>query len=543
MKHRVYMRDWYFNAGIIGFLIALADGKSLNDIENIVEIKDNYIEFDDNVFDGFEEKYTKNVFLNIFDISYYKSKLVSFLKQLTEQEKLKINDIKKELEKTEMKNFLDVMGFSYDLTDKEKLSSSLEKIISIISVYTNEKALEIILSKDKGKDFIENYLNLKTEGIFAYKKILEFIKSIKEYNYNTKLKKNNDKCIFCQNDYRKSSEDLSNAISNIIGFNARNSNWVWGYKSSNIKLCSLCAFIYCCAFISFTFVNKRIGEGKEVRYINYLYFLNYNSSIKENFNKIIAFKILLQKDNDKPFMAMIKESIQIIKKEQVKNIKQNISFTEIIESSLIKPNSSGIKTYNVFNYNIAHNTAEFLNSKFDKNEIPKGFYRTKDKHYNIDEELLLSVINNRLGYIDANNYLSIYVSKSVKEKDKSFSPYKITTFILDYINNFRRNMEGMENKTVAKGFTNGRNLRDRIIGEKKENQINGIVYGFLNDLRISDREKFLDKYIRLSMSYDMKLSFGKDEMEDIDNFLQFGYSFVNGLLYKEYEKPEEKESK
>jgi hypothetical protein len=45
------------------------------------------------------------------------------------------------------------------------------------------------------------------------------------------------------------------------------------------------------------------------------------------------------------------------------------------------------------------------------------------------------------------------------------------------------------------------------------------------------------------MSYDMKLSFGKDEMEDIDNFLQFGYSFVNGLLYKEYEKPEEKESK
>ena len=41
MKHRVYMRDWFFNAGIIGFLRVVSDGKHIEDISGL-NIGENY---------------------------------------------------------------------------------------------------------------------------------------------------------------------------------------------------------------------------------------------------------------------------------------------------------------------------------------------------------------------------------------------------------------------------------------------------------------------------------------------------------------------
>lgn len=90
----------------------------------------------------------------------------------------------------------------------------------------------------------------------------------------------------------------------------------------------------------------------------------------------------------------------------------------------------------------------------------------------------------------------------------------------------------MENIS-KKAYWNGEALRIKI-GKENEKKINGIAYRLLNALKIADREKFLDIYIRLMMSYDMELSFGSNkEMTDNDGFLQFGYSFLNGLLSKD----------
>lgn len=57
MKHKIYLRDWYFNAGIIGFLTIAADGKGLDGISSLAVGK-NYIEFDNDIFDGFEDSVT-----------------------------------------------------------------------------------------------------------------------------------------------------------------------------------------------------------------------------------------------------------------------------------------------------------------------------------------------------------------------------------------------------------------------------------------------------------------------------------------------------
>ena len=95
-----------------------------------------------------------------------------------------------------------------------------------------------------------------------------------------------------------------------------------------------------------------------------------------------------------------------------------------------------------------------------------------------------------------------------------------------------------ENKgIVKKAFRNGIELKSKLLAKKwKDNQINGMIYQLLNDLKIADREKFIDKYMRLVMSHGLPSIFGEAEMLDKDAFLQFGYSFINGIMSTPKEK-------
>ena len=98
-------------------------------------------------------------------------------------------------------------------------------------------------------------------------------------------------------------------------------------------------------------------------------------------------------------------------------------------------------------------------------------------------------------------------------------------------------------RVINKAYANGRELATVLKNNKRENQIDGIVYGLLNDLKIFDKEKFLDKYIRLMMSHGMELKFGSNnEMADTDSFLQFGYSFINGLLFNHGKKVDKEDN-
>jgi len=67
MKHKLYLRDWYFNAGIIGFLTIAADGKEIYSLPSLT-VGENYIEFDNEIFDSFEDKFIKYGFLKFFNI-------------------------------------------------------------------------------------------------------------------------------------------------------------------------------------------------------------------------------------------------------------------------------------------------------------------------------------------------------------------------------------------------------------------------------------------------------------------------------------------
>jgi CRISPR-associated protein Cst1 len=540
-KHRVYMRDWYFNAGIVGFLITVCDGRPLEQIEKegLITVGENYVEIDDlSLLDGFYEKFKKRAFLNLFSIDYFISKISGTIKKLeeeSEKKKPKIKTIIKDnLKKTEMENFFKLMDYEYDDSDEEKLKESLEQILENVRSFNKENTYHKILSRNGGEDYIEDVLSIKTKGILSFKNIESYTKSIQKEK--PKKLANKDICISCQNAGKKAENYFTNAVSNVIGFNTDNTNWIWGYKTANMKLCNLCTLIYSCAFVSFAYLNKKVGKD----YLNFFYFINYNTSLKSLYKQVLSFRYELSIKSDgesskRPFFAMIKQTVNIIKQEQSKQVKDNVNFIEVMENPIISGQSS--KGYNVYNYNIDYDLATFLDKKLDR--LPGGFYINNKAYFNIEDELLSGTLMKRLSFNDINRYLSISISKMFKKK---FSTISITKYIFDFIEHLKGGvMKDNKEKIYKRGFRNGKELRMSLLKKKTEKQIDGIAYRILNDLKIADRDKFLDKYTRLMMGNDLFLSFGRDEMNDTDSFLHFGYSFVNGLLSREKEETTDKE--
>ncbi|OQB73542.1 MAG: CRISPR-associated protein (Cas_CXXC_CXXC) [candidate division TA06 bacterium ADurb.Bin131] len=521
-KNRVYLKDWYFNAGIIGFLTIVADNREIDSIPSLIVDK-NYIEFDNTVLDGFEEKFIKKGFLKFFDVQTYVNRLQKIHDDLkkTRTEPDSITKKIKEIEKNPYKDFLKLLNISItEYQDIDKFLGNLENVKKTIESLSKEQVYNKLNSTTDGRIFLNEFVNLKLKGICSSKSIPDYITQIK--TATSKKPKNNDLCLFCQE--RKASKEFSNAISNIIGFNTDNSNWIWGYKTSKLKVCPMCALIYNCAFASFAYTLRKVGEN----YLNYFYFPNENTNLIVLFEIVTRFNLELEniKDNTTPLYIMIKQVVSRIMARQLNSINENLNFIEIVDNPILAGQSS--KGYNVYNYNIDTDIAEFLDSQFKSDGVPKGFYKLKDTYYKVDEELLKLTIQRLIDYSILHRYFAYALNPD--RYTTGYSLNKIVRFVFGYIKKMRGDTMEKSEKIIDKGFKSGVSVRDELIKKDKENQINGLVYGFLNDLKIADREKFLDKYIRVVMSHNLPNLFGKEEMLDKDCFLQFGYSFVNGLM-------------
>ncbi|MBF0121196.1 MAG: type I-B CRISPR-associated protein Cas8b1/Cst1 [Desulfobacterales bacterium] len=524
MIHRVYTRDWYFNAGIIGFLKVIVDDKKFEDIKGL-KIGENFIEFENSVLDDFEEKFVKQAFLKFFKKNIYLTRLEKNLKEIEKKKKIKLDSEIEKIEKSPYENFLKLLDVPIDDSqNKKELVSKLEKSIESLKKSTDLKIFNILDSKEDGKKSISNFVKIKLKGICS-PNIEKYIEDISIIDDKKKLK-SHEICLSCQT--RKATKNFNNAISNIIGFNKDNSNWSWGYKSDHIKICPVCCLIYNCAFISFVYILRKVEQN----WLNYFYLMNYNANLKEFYQKVEEFELELNQNSDKAFYVIIREMTKLINLKHVDNIRNNINFIEIVDNPILKGQST--KGYNVYNYNLDKDIATFLYPFFFEKKFPIGFYKIKDTYYPVDEELLKLAIQRQIDYQLVYKFINMTISKSIETK---YNLQKIVFFIFEYI----QKMKGkkMDNKTASKkGFKSGIDLRNKLFSAKKENQIDGLIYGFLNDLKLGDREKFLDKYIRTIMSHRLPSLFAQSEMLDTDSFFQFGYSFVNGLLYIDRDKEE-----
>ncbi|AHF97785.1 hypothetical protein DESACE_02830 [Desulfurella acetivorans A63] len=519
-KERIYLRDWYYNAGIVGFLKVISDGnldiEKLKDFGDKLYIGEDYIEFDLSILENFKEKFYRQLFLHYFDLGQYQA----YLNKALQYKADKISKILKEIDKYPFKGLHIFLGYSLDTYDdivnyKEKIS---------------ELTKEQIYDKTRDTGFVVDFVGNTTKNIIGLSKLDDYLNSVRKLSF--KIRKRSDKlCMSCQT--RKKEFDMNNAISNIIGFNPDNSNWIWGFDANKVKLCSICSLVYLCASVSLVF------HKKDSNYKYCFYFINHNRSIRKLVDSYNGFQgqVNIKVNNKEIYPIMVKEAVKFVKEEQASQTLQNISFIEIQENNM---GGQSTKSYNVYSFSLTKKLAEFIDHNIEK--IPKGFYFIKKDYFDIEYEILKKTIERNLNYNDIDKYFRMYFSSKSNNFVKFNSNiYSIVDYILKYISYiFLGGMMDLE-KISKKGFVNGKQLRERL-GKEKENQINGLAYQFLNDLKVGDRDKFLDKYLRVSISNQMESRFGQDEMNSKEAFLHFGYSFINGLL-NTYENNSNKENK
>lgn len=524
---RVYTKDWYYNAGIVGFLYVLGDGEvNIDRIESFYQgsliIAENYLEFDSSILDVFFEKYKKLAFIKLFDLDSYKERLNRLkikVDQITSSNvpKKLLNDtaLNGKVVNRFIQTFCNISLEDRIMQGRDNFLNDLNNILNILNHYNHP--LDLI--DNNNSEFIDYFLKIEvSKKLCNYKNIEEYIKVISQNNFanNTEDSQKCGSCLAYKKEY-----DFSNAISQIVGFNSDNSNWIWGFKSSKVKICALCTLIYSCALHGMIIMKRKVDN----EYKNFLYFLNRNTDIKTMYNSVMLFKTKFEEaqNQDKPFYILMNELIYELVKEKASDFLENINFIEIAENDF---GGQSTKSYNVYNYNITPELAKFI-VETDQNKIPKGYYiQDNDKNVRIDiyEEILRKTINLSICYTDLDNYFNYYI------KNKGhYNIRNVMIYILKYIKYIKGGFSMDDfSEIVNKGYYNGKDLAQRI---ETENKIKGIAYQLLNDLKIGDRYAFIDKYTRLSMAYGIPIKLGSNkELVDIDNFMQFGYAFINGLL-------------
>lgn len=533
MSYRVYLRDWYYNAGIIGFLNILSEGaKNIDTIttqNQNIRINDNYIELESNILDGFFNKYKKISFITLFDIHIYKERINTLVYKINEITQQNRRITKKLLQETALNGiivnkFIETINNNIDLNQifsGNNIINEIQNIQNLLNQFQSNINVYEYLINENGQEFINYFLDIEiTRKVCGYLNIEGYIQKI--YDQISIPNDKNRKCYICGK-YKK-EYDLSNAITQILGFNSDNSNWIWGFETSKVKVCPLCALIYSCAMHGMV-LNKKNINGE---YKNFFYFLNRNTDIKTLYNSYWIFREKLNRRNnqDKPFYTIMQEVTFELINQQSRTVLENINFIEISENEF---GGQSTKSYNVYNYNITKKLAEFIQTTGMEN-IPKGYYKDRDFYSDITEEILKKTLENTLGYFDLSKYFEYYI-RSLDARSKiivRFSIYKTMKYILKYINQIKGGDTMAQEQIVNKAYHNGRGLAEKI---GQENKIKGIAYQLLNDLKISDRNAFMDKYLRLCMSYGSEIKLGSNnELTNIDNFMSFGYAFVNGLL-------------
>lgn len=298
-RYKIYLRDWYYNAGIIGFLTILSKGEI--NIENIkdnfgdkVEIGENFIDFDSEILSGFYENYKRMAFNLFFDIEGYKLRIEKFERKvnqlihnnskITKQTLTEtglsgkvINNFIKEIYDSDFNEILNDKNISQKVVD---IKNILEKFVSNFDIYEE--------LKNNNSGFIKYFLDQEiAKRICNYENIENYITKLSQTLVNPK--NNDQKCFICME--LKKEYEFNNAITQILGFNKDNSNWIWGYKTTKTEICPLCALIYSCAVHGMIFLNKKIDN----KYKTFFYALNRNTDLTNLYGAFWIFKENIEK--------------------------------------------------------------------------------------------------------------------------------------------------------------------------------------------------------------------------------------------------------
>lgn len=151
MKTRIYLNEWFLNAGIVGFVKILKHNK-----DNFAKIEDNYIEFDTNNLRNFH-KYYFNFFFDKYNVAERiirnTSNAFDYINQnieLVPDDKTELKNLKDKI-KSNKKYIKDTFKKQLDKIKKideivyEKMKNEYDKVDNINTAFEIEKVRDILI--------------------------------------------------------------------------------------------------------------------------------------------------------------------------------------------------------------------------------------------------------------------------------------------------------------------------------------------------------------------------------------------------------------
>lgn len=532
-KEKVYLGDWLYNAGIVGFLRMFfkEDGYIIEDDryplyskgrklfskdEDLLKIEDNYIEFDRKIFDGFADRffdYTANLY-GRYD------KRINELKELLSGLESDTTNYQKEYKKFEniINNYTLLKNKLKDVKVKspEEFKGLVKEAISI-------------MEQDK-EEFKENDVRVFLRDFYGQKSFLnqsiskdwkkKFYQDFEEPLKTDSNKKDRKLCVICQQRQAKKETYFDTGFSSAFGLNKDAVNFAWNFKV-NLHACDICEIIYFCHFAGLTKVDDKY------------YFVNSDSSAEDLLINNNNFQHTLRESPDNILIKFFTEYLLNLKTKQAHYTLSSINFIEIKLSETLQ---------HVFSFNIGYDTATFLQENNKAlSDISKAYFKLRDgtKVY-ILTEFLNSVLKKDL------NYGFLYEVFRSKLDENAYISNKNLKTLVDLFLSYKQKIGGktmnLPDGSLWVMYKQGNYLSKVLKERNAENKVPSIAYRLLNALKIGDRNQFMDTVMRIYMTYNLEapklLTKG---LQDKDNFYLLGYSFVNGFLGQEFENGKSKE--
>ena len=583
-KIELKLKDWLFNAGLLGFINILGE-EARNNGELEIDDKNRLIRFSPKVLENFEYKYF-DFFIKRYGKTLTYGKILEFEKYIDEFEENgeKIRSI------NELEMINDKITF---FKEKVKRSESYKKAYDFIEKNGTNKilGLEKELKKIKepkgnideiSKDDVKNNIKIMKEIIdFFKKKITDKNGNVKNYLAAKNIayviinnawssvsflnQKNADKDIY--EEYKsyfvepvleyvnadKSKFKYKCAISNMsmknynykntlgflndTGFDVRRKpSHVWNFVN-DIAVTPLVTLIYSCVPAGFIY-----GADKGI-------FVNANHNIDQlcKINNGIAYNILEDESEEKN-INLYKNLLKEIKKEK-DNTKYELSDIQIVKFE------EGHYKFTLLSRNILKllsENKEKLDALLDK------WYLIDRRYFYLYDTTITELLNNQ-NLFSLINKLCYYKISKAKLSCKLKNIEDLLKINLDYIRRLNKMdnqgiVEKEESKKTSEELTEKDIFyirRDAMIFREEyirksgnDKKIGSLLYRLQNALRINNVDMFMDALISAHAYAGKNISslFAKALLND-ENFQTLGHGFLLGLLGEDKSKNENKTDK
>lgn len=600
MKTKIYLNEWFINAGIVGFLRILQYNE-----QDFVIIKDNYIEFDTNNIKDFHKYYFKYFFdkYNIAQkienrIEKSFDKIKNLLQDKAQKDTLKkaqkdIKDIlKKELDKIkkidekiyiemfEEYSKIDKVGTNEELNHikdnlvnsfnkdhiNKKITLNLFKNILNTSYFGQPSFLNVTknsLSYEEQenlmyKDYISNIIETETlqeiiDGKYSIEELKEKIEQKQlDENITNEMKK-------IYNDINKKFIQKNKTINEIGDY----------IKSKLFKTCAMCGNEHGTtnAYTEGNFIPLAVSAENIT---NFFWEQNVNIQICD-ICKLILFCIPAGVTN---IIKTVKENGKYKEKEMLSFVNYDTNVQNLLKTN----NSFGIeskkerKQYNPYadlildivnqnekvsewqlkNIFVVEFEAEYLAfSRMEyfniKRHVAKFFTKYPEKLKNIkDYKYRIQIVDYLLKGKDINKLVNQRLRDAISNKNNTIDSYlatkvKVTVEILKKGEGLMNDEVKSANKQIGLMYAIGVEIKETIKSQNNENKLDGYIYKMLNCIKTNNKNEFTDVAIRIlwSMGKDVPQILVKNN-ENVE-WQELGHSFIAGLSSTSINNKEEKE--